>query len=322
MCSFSFDAPTQVSPSSPRLAGLESAAGVSPSVLRLEAGLLRWRDSFRPCVLSRLRRASSDRPDQPGPEDTLRAATAQLWSDLPLLEDAAGSFLPAAVPLVPALAALHAFLPSRARAPGRGLVRQWLGASWGGELPRLRQLAARSGVDPELVQWAGLRVLQPVLEAVSRTFAPGLASEDRGGRCPGCGGPPSLARYAGEDGAKSLWCALCDLEWRHPRIACPHCAARDAQRLGYLRVDVYRAHRLDLCSGCRRGLRAVDERALGRRADLLREEVATQYLCVIASERGYQEENPWLCARPRLPDRARRRPRAGAELTPRTEAED
>jgi FdhE protein len=98
-----------------------------------------------------------------------------------------------------------------------------------------------------------------------------------------------MGRYGQESGQRFLWCFLCDLQWVFPRVACPFCGCTDPAQLGSLRPEGVEHHRVDVCDSCWGYLRAVDERARPAPADLLREEVATTYLCAIAEQRGYRQ---------------------------------
>ena len=99
-----------------------------------------------------------------------------------------------------------------------------------------------------------------------------------------------MARLAREEGQRLLWCDLCDVQWRFPRITCPFCGNSDHEKLGYLQSDELPNYRIDVCEVCHGYLRAKDERNLpeGDRVDFTIEDVGTLHLCMAAEKQGYR----------------------------------
>ena len=107
------------------------------------------------------------------------------------------------------------------------------------------------------------------------------------GYCPVCGEKPSIAKYEKTSGARFLQCSLCRTQWTRGRVQCAFCDNRDPDTLGYLSAENDKAHRADVCDACRRYIKAIDERALGKDAILHVEELAMASCGREAIARGY-----------------------------------
>jgi formate dehydrogenase maturation protein FdhE len=106
--------------------------------------------------------------------------------------------------------------------------------------------------------------------------------------CPACDGPPLMARFRQEDGARLLGCAFCRSEWAYLHTRCPGCGNRDPASLRFFYVEGDRGHRVEVCDLCRAYLKASDERLIGRSVVLCVEDVVTGHLDLLAAEAGYQ----------------------------------
>lgn len=115
------------------------------------------------------------------------------------------------------------------------------------------------------------------------------------GDCPLCGSPAQIAILRGEGGERYLQCALCALQWRMLRIACPYCDNRDAEMLSYLSPEGEDAYRVELCDRCRGYIKTVDARRLDYEPYLELEDIITIHLDILAIERGYRRSapSPW-----------------------------
>jgi FdhE protein len=96
------------------------------------------------------------------------------------------------------------------------------------------------------------RVLAPIAEELARLRG------DRWTRgcCPTCGAQPSMAQLvaAGDTRHRHLACGRCATRWRWRRVACPHCANEDADRLAALEAETDSGGaplRLDWCEACK-----------------------------------------------------------------------
>jgi FdhE protein len=131
-------------------------------------------------------------------------------------------------------------LPSTARA--RLLV------FWGGDRPASEDYLSRA-------------ILRPYAETLRRwNLSPDRVH--RRGRCPFCGGAPSIgARRDGaemEGARRHLDCALCGVEWPFGRILCPACLEEDPHKLPCFRSEAHPAVRIEACETCRRYVKSID----------------------------------------------------------------
>ena len=128
----------------------------------------------------------------------------------------------------------------------------------------------------------------PFMHAVAgRAEVPEVAPTTEAAICPCCGAPPGLARLAGEGGARVLVCSLCGTNWDYPRIQCPFCGTRDQEKLAVIVVEEEKLHRVEVCEACKRYLKVVDERVLGRECLPFLEETRTLPLDLLAEREGY-----------------------------------
>jgi formate dehydrogenase maturation protein FdhE len=104
-------------------------------------------------------------------------------------------------------------------------------------------------------------------------------------RCPVCGGKPSFACLARENGARSLLCSRCNAVWQYSRVGCPFCAATGEQ-LYYMSDD--RRYRLYLCDVCRRYIKTIDLRETGSDVCLPVEHLVTVSMDFAAQEKGFR----------------------------------
>jgi FdhE protein len=121
------------------------------------------------------------------------------------------------------------------------------------------------------VYWAGDRpssedylsraILRPYVE-VLREHNAAPDRMHRRGRCPFCGGAPSVAaRREGslmEGARRMLACALCGGEFLFPRILCPSCFEEEPTRLPAFRSDSHPIVRIEACETCRRYVKSLD----------------------------------------------------------------
>src|SRR5690606_22977358 len=138
-----------------------------------------------------------------------------------------------------------------------------------------------------LLDWA----VRPVLTCASARVAPLLDEPRREtGRCPSCGALPGLAELRGskDDHARVLRCLRCQGAWRWPMLACPACEEREHRQLGYLHGEgelEYR--RVERCDRCRFYVKALAALSPLAADDLLRADLDSVALDVVAAERGY-----------------------------------
>lgn len=104
-------------------------------------------------------------------------------------------------------------------------------------------------------------------------------------RCPVCGGKPSFACLARDNGARSLLCSRCNAVWQYGRVGCPFCAATGEQ-LYYMSDD--RRYRLYLCDACRHYIKTIDLRETGADVCLPVENLVTVSMDIAAREKGFR----------------------------------
>jgi hypothetical protein len=131
------------------------------------------------------------------------------------------------------------------------------------------------------------QALKPFLARCAEVWIPRLdLSRWMRGSCPLCGGAPEIGVIT-TSGERCLLCARCTGRWPCPPQHCPWCASDDASRHTTLTTPDGR-HQLDACERCRRYLKSVDERGLGRPVLPWVDTVATMPLDAAAMQRGYE----------------------------------
>ncbi len=90
-----------------------------------------------------------------------------------------------------------------------------------------------------------------------------------------------------DEGKRVLACSFCRHEWSARRIFCPFCENADSDTLQYFVTQDDDEHRVDVCENCKRYIKTVDLRKIGRIIYPPLEQVATLHLDMKASESGY-----------------------------------
>lgn len=114
------------------------------------------------------------------------------------------------------------------------------------------------------------------------------------GDCPVCGTPAAMGRM-GEStphrgGDRTLWCALCDAEWRFDRLRCARCGSRTIERLRYTHEESDPAHRAHLCDECKGYLKVTFLGDLKQPFSFPVEDAVTAELDAVARSAGYSPE--------------------------------
>jgi hypothetical protein len=125
-------------------------------------------------------------------------------------------------------------------------------------------LAGRLGVDPSVFAVFATYWVRPFVRLAATTGAH-TDTPATPATCPTCGAPPSLSKLRHEDGARLLWCAMCDTDWRVARLACPFCENNDAASLDFFEVEGEPRLHVDTCARCRRYIKVIDERRVEER---------------------------------------------------------
>jgi FdhE protein len=148
--------------------------------------------------------------------------------------------------------------------------------------------AGEMGVEPKSLAFFLYHCLRPSLCGCADQLAVYLDPTPSGeqGYCPVCGSPPGIAWLEGE-GQRYLFCSFCWHKWPLNRALCPFCGSRNQEGLLYLYSEEEKEYRVDACESCRKYIKTVDTRVLGRRAYPPLEQVASLHLDLKAAEAGY-----------------------------------
>ena len=152
----------------------------------------------------------------------------------------------------------------------------------------MARAAAGLGVDSHALAFFLYHSLRPALRCCARQLS-GFLTDDpvwEQGYCPICGSPPGLSCLEG-DGERSLFCSFCWHKWPLRRALCPFCGNRDQEHRLFLYSDEEPEYRVDACASCRKYIKTVDTRVLGRRSYPPLEQIASLHLDIKAVEEGY-----------------------------------
>jgi FdhE protein len=159
--------------------------------------------------------------------------------------------------------------------------------------PAMARAAAGLGVDPHALAFFLYHSLRPALRCCARQLA-GLLTDApvwEQGYCPICGSPPGLACLEGE-GQRFLFCSFCWHKWPLRRALCPFCGNQDQEHRFFLYSDAEPEYRVEACAACRKYIKTVDTRVLGRRSYPPLEQIASLHLDIKAAEAGYEPGLP------------------------------
>jgi hypothetical protein len=170
-------------------------------------------------------------------------------------------------------------------------------------------LAARSGLEPDLLAVLACGTLRPALDAY---LGPSRAHLDehvwRLGVCPGCGAPPGFADIL-DDGRRRLACHVCGGGWLFSRAICPLCGAERTEDLVRLEPEPAReqGYVIIACRQCRGYVKELDRRVRWNGRSALVEDWGSPHFDLVAEQAGYWRPLPGLV-------RSRRRPETPSEM--------
>ncbi|SHK05376.1 formate dehydrogenase accessory protein FdhE [Desulforamulus aeronauticus] len=148
--------------------------------------------------------------------------------------------------------------------------------------------AKKLNISLELLDFLAQVTFRPLLKTYGEEVAKQLPLGDWAhGHCPVCGDQPTMAKLAGSEGYRKLFCGRCETEWRYKRIGCPYCKDENASEASFIALDDHKQYRVYLCDRCKSYLKTVDERVSGE-VDLFCEDLATVELDKLAQSEGYQ----------------------------------
>jgi FdhE protein len=142
---------------------------------------------------------------------------------------------------------------------------------------------------PRLLNFLAQAALTPQLAAVSEAAYAHFPKE-RGwnfGHCPVCASPPLIARLVGREGARSLTCSFCQLEYRAKRLLCPYCGEEDHSRLEMFTSPGEPGYAVQVCLRCKSYLKTADFRDLDRPSLPVLDDLESLTLDLAAQSQGY-----------------------------------
>jgi FdhE protein len=141
--------------------------------------------------------------------------------------------------------------------------------------------------EPSLAQMSVDLALRPYLEWAAEQVLPRVEEAHwRRNYCPVCGGAPDFAFLGEESGTRHLLCSRCSSEWTYRRVGCPFCGTADHTKLSYY-LSEDEVYRLYVCQACRRYLKVLDLRKVGRQILFPVERITTVGMDVAARQQGY-----------------------------------
>lgn len=139
-----------------------------------------------------------------------------------------------------------------------------------------------------LAQMAVDLALKPYLEWAAEQVLPHVDQQRwKRNYCLVCGGAPDFATLDAEVGARYLVCSRCSSQWPYRRLGCPFCETTDHTKIVYYPSEdgIYRLY---VCQACRRYLKTIDLRQVGRTVLLPVERVTTVAMDAAAMQEGYR----------------------------------
>lgn len=166
---------------------------------------------------------------------------------------------------------------------------QFLSAAFAARGDEAGEIAAKIGLEPDLLIFVLAQIAKPVVEkrAESLQSLIGGVTWDRG-YCPICGSFPELSLLREKEGHRWLRCGFCASQWRFHRGACPFCDSRDSGDIEIFFVEGSEHERVEVCHKCKRYVKGIDTRNLAE--EVVREvmDIGLMHLDAIAQEKGFQ----------------------------------
>lgn len=159
---------------------------------------------------------------------------------------------------------------------------------------KIEQSADDLGFDRKIFQFLIENAVRPSIEAAVEQLRNEFDVKDwTRGYCPMCGSLPFLSLMKEEAGKRHLLCSCCGYQWRIERLICPFCSNDHHESLHYFYGEGEESFRMDLCDQCHHYIKTIDLRTLPE-SDPYLEDIATLYLDLIASQKGYRRPVPNL----------------------------
>jgi len=165
---------------------------------------------------------------------------------------------------------------------------QFLGAAFAARGDDAAGIAAKVGLEPDLLVFVLAQIAKPVVEKRAEKLQSlmGDAVWDRG-YCPICGSFPEMSLLRGKEGSRWLRCGFCASQWHFHRGACPFCDTRESGNIEIFFVEGSEHERVEVCHKCKRYVKGLDTRNLVE--EVVREvmDLGLMHLDAIAQEKGF-----------------------------------
>jgi FdhE protein len=152
----------------------------------------------------------------------------------------------------------------------------------------IAHLAARAGVEPEMLSVVGQLAAIPFLHACAQRWRDSIPSVWTHGYCPVCGAWPALAELRGLDRSRRLRCGRCATDWQMPLLQCAYCDENNHDHLGMLIPEgESQTRRVEVCHTCKGYLKTFTTLRPMTLRIIATTDLASVDLDLIAQEREY-----------------------------------
>ncbi|HEU4343120.1 MAG TPA: formate dehydrogenase accessory protein FdhE [Candidatus Binatia bacterium] len=153
----------------------------------------------------------------------------------------------------------------------------------------LKQIALRSGADPEAFQAVIALLPVPFLHACNRRWAHSLPKGWVEGYCPVCGAWPAVAEIRGIERGRYFRCGRCAGEWQVNCLVCAYCGMTDHEQLVSLVPEKGGNTRvIEACKRCLGYVKAFTTLQASPAAKVMLDDLVSVDLDIAALEQGYK----------------------------------
>ncbi|MCG8618189.1 MAG: formate dehydrogenase accessory protein FdhE [Desulfobacterales bacterium] len=153
----------------------------------------------------------------------------------------------------------------------------------------ISKTAEACGITVEALAFFGFSAMAPSVQAGAAQLAVYLkdAPKSQTHWCPICGNQPDLS-FLDEAGKRQVCCSLCNHIWQTRRMGCLFCDSATPEDQQYFFTKEEPEFRVYCCDSCKRYIKTIDTRQMGRRFFPKLEQVTTLHLDIQAREKGYR----------------------------------
>jgi FdhE protein len=153
---------------------------------------------------------------------------------------------------------------------------------------RIKEAAARRGVDAEAFQGVIALAAVPLLHACSRRWASSVPESWVEGYCSVCGSWPVFAEVRGIERSRYFRCGRCDGAWHARPLQCPYCAMGDHHALVSLVPETTGSQALiEACTRCFGYVKVFTTLQGCPPGTVMLEDLSSVALDIAAMEQGY-----------------------------------